>query len=173
MLEAAPSKSTPSSLNPPSSDYKVAPDAPPIQRLAGRGHLVPILGVAVDGTNESDFHLNGETVDFVPKPPGLQNAKDIYALYVANDSMYPRFSSGEVFYVNPHRVPSIGDDVVIELIPDTEGDSAGPGYLKRLKHRSPGKIIVEQFNPPREIEFASDAVKLIHRVVPWQEALGL
>lgn len=105
------------------------------------------------------------------RPPGLANARDIFALYVVNDSMYPAWREGALFYVNPNRPPVIGDDVVVEVKPQIEGE-AGAAFLKRLKARRGNTIVVEQFNPPKEIEFDRDAVRL-YRVIPWEEALGL
>ena len=133
---------------------------------------VPILGIAIAG-DDADFTFNGEVVDRAPRPAGLLNTKDAFALYVPTDSMYPAFRSGEVFFINPNRQATIGDDVVVELFPEGDGNAAGKGFLKRLKSRTASKIVVEQFNPPMDIEFDRKRVKALHRVVPWQEAMGL
>ncbi len=91
--------------------------------------------------------------------------------------MYPAHREGSVLYVNPDRPASIGDDVVIELYSDSESDDlqhkSGKGYIKRLVRRTPTKIVVEQFNPPAEIEFERERVKSLHRVVPWDELLSI
>lgn len=131
---------------------------------------VPVYGSAVAG-EDADFSLNGTETDRVARPVGLANAKGIFALYTVNDSMYPAWRENSLFFVNPHRRPSIGDDVVVELISDDPG-VPGKAYLKRLKARTPTKIVVEQFNPPKDIEFERGAVRL-YRVIPWEEALGL
>lgn len=132
---------------------------------------VPVLGVSMGGDGH-DFQFNGETVDHVRRPLGIAKAKRAYATYVVGDSMVPAFREGAVLFVNPDRPPSIGDDVVIELHPIREGEP-GPGYIKRLKKRTPTKIIVEQFNPPDDLEFDLADVKAMHRVVPWNELLGI
>lgn len=132
---------------------------------------VPVLGTAVGGA-DGEFTLNGETIQFIPRPPGLTSVRKLYALYVSNDSMSPRYEHGDLIYVNPTRDPSIGDDVVIELH-GAEGAPNGPGYIKRLRSRSASKIVVEQFNPAMEIEFDRAEVKNLHRVVPIRELLGI
>jgi phage repressor protein C with HTH and peptisase S24 domain len=147
-----------------------APEAPQFAQIQGLARDIPVFGVAVGG-NDGDFRLNGTEVDRVVRPHGLVNAKGVFALYVVNDSMYPAWREGALFYVNPNRAPAIGDDVVVEMIPIAEGEP-GAAFLKRLKARRGDKIIVEQFNPPKEIEFDRGAVRL-YRVIPWEEALGL
>ena len=147
-----------------------APEAPQFEDIVGLARDVPVFGNAVAG-EDADFHLNGTETDRAIRPPGLANAKGIFALYVVNDSMYPAWREGALFYVNPNRTPAIGDDVVIE-VEDGPQNEPKPAFLKRLKARRGPTIVVEQFNPPKEIEFSRHSVR-IYRVVPWEEALGL
>lgn len=76
-------------------------------------------------------------------------------------------------YVNPDKPPAVGDDVVIELHPIDDASGPGSGYIKRLKKRTSTRLIVEQFNPPQDIEFDLADVKSCHRIVPWNELLGI
>jgi phage repressor protein C with HTH and peptisase S24 domain len=153
----------------PASSVRPAPDAPSFEALQGLARDVPVYGIAVAG-EDADFRLNGNEVDRAVRPPGLKNVKGLFALYVSNDSMYPAWREGALFYVNPNRPPKVGDDVVVEYHP-LDGEP-GAAFLKRLKSRSRGKYVVEQFNPPQELEFEQSQVRL-YRVVPWEEALGL
>ncbi|WP_244276389.1 XRE family transcriptional regulator [Methylobacterium indicum] len=156
-----------------------APGAPS-DALAARVNWpldVPVLGVTVGG-EDSDFQFSGETVDYVRRPVGIANAKRAYATYVVGDSMLPAFKEGSIIYVNPDKPPAIGDNVVIELYPDSfSGDhgehKSGKGYIKELVRRTPTKIVVKQWNPVLEIEFDRDTIKEMHRVVPWNELLGV
>ena len=158
---------------------RMAPDAP-TEALAASVNWpldVPVLGVTVGG-HDGDFQFNGETVDHVRRPVGIANAKRAYATYVVGESMHPVFKEGSLIYVNPDKPPAIGDNVVIELYPDSlrgdqTGQEAGKGYIKELVKRTPTKIIVRQWNPPMEIEFDRDTIKEMHRVVPWNELLGV
>ncbi|MDX6806338.1 helix-turn-helix domain-containing protein [Terrihabitans rhizophilus] len=130
---------------------------------------VPVLGTASGGTS-GDFLMNGDTIDFVRRPPGAATLKGTFALYVTGASMYPRFDEGQLVYVSSARPPAIGDDVIVELHPEHDGE-AGRGFIKRLKKRTPTKVVVEQFNPATEIEFDADEVKQILRIIPWTELL--
>lgn len=151
-------------------ELQEAPEAPPYESIVGLARDIPVLGNAVAG-RDADFRLNGSETDRAIRPPGLAKAKGIFALYTVNDSMYPAWRENALFYVNPYRTPRIGDDVVVEIISESVGEP-GAAFLKRLKARRGDKVIVEQFNPPLDIEFERDSVRL-YRVIPWEEALGL
>lgn len=132
---------------------------------------VPVLGNAVGG-DDGDFEFNGQTIDYIRRPPGIATLKDVFGLYVAGTSMYPRFEEGEPVYLSSARPPALGDYVVLELLPEREGDPS-KGFIKRLARRTPTKIVVEQFNPPRELEFSRDRIKAIFRIIPMAELVGL
>lgn len=156
----------------PDVDLSKADPAPPLHRFGGPRD-VPVLGTAVGGGDEDgDFRFNGETIDYAPRPPGIANRKDVYCLYVENDSMYPRFDPGVRLYVDPHRPARAGDDVVVELVGAGEGEP-GKGFIKRLVRKTPGRVILEQFNPPKQLEFDAQEVKSLHRVIPYDELLGV
>jgi phage repressor protein C with HTH and peptisase S24 domain len=146
----------------------------PASAISGMRDLpkdVPVYGVAAGGA-DADFHTNGEVIDYVRRPPGIANVRKAYAVYVVGDSMSPRYEEGELVYVNPTRPPSIGDYILIELHAEN-GHRAGRGYIKKLKSRTGSRIICEQFNPKRDIEFETNTIKLMHRVIPWGELLGV
>jgi len=132
---------------------------------------VKVLGVAIGGS-EGDFLINGEVVDRVRRPPALVDVKDAFALYLAGDSMAPRYEPGDLIYLNPARAPRPGDDVVIELLPERDGDGH-PAYVKRLLRRSPTAVKVAQFNPQKEIEIPTKRIRAIYRVMSAAELLGV
>lgn len=133
---------------------------------------VPVLGVAVGG-EQADFYTQGEIIDLVRRPPGAGALSSVYALYVVGSSMSPRYEEGELIYLSQARTPSIGDYVVVELKPKKEGDLEGAGFLKKLVKRTTTTLVCEQFNPPKELVFALDDIKTLHRVIPWTELLGI
>ena len=132
---------------------------------------VPVFGFAVGG-QRGEFHMNGEESDYAPRPPSLSQAKNVFAIYVFNDSMWPRFAPGDRLYVNPDRPPHIGDDVLVELHP-AEGDRNGDAFIKRLVRRTAKEIICEQFNPAGEVVFERPRVRNLYRIVPMNELLGM
>lgn len=152
----------------PSSVRRVALPAP------ARGSMqndVPVKGNAAGGSG-ADFYMNGETIDYVRRPPGVARQAGIFALYVVGTSMYPKYEDGNLIYASSSRSPSIGDFVVVELHPSEDGGDT-PGFIKRLIKRTASKIICEQFNPPKTVEFELRRVKALHRVVPLEELLGV
>lgn len=132
---------------------------------------VPVLGTVVGGS-QSDFHLNGDTVDWARRPPGLALVRDAYAVFVTGDSMAPRFEPGEMLFANPGRPPRSGDDVIVQIHPEDDGEPV-PCFVKRFVKRTPSLVICEQFNPPRTVEYTLSAVLAIHRIMPLSELFGI
>lgn len=132
---------------------------------------VPVLGIAVGGS-EADFYLNGQTIDYVRRPPGIANLKDVFAIYVAGSSMHPRFEEGELVYATAVRPPRQGDYVLVEMHASELGEP-GAAFLKRFQRRAGSHIICQQFNPPADLEYEFDEIKRIYRVIPTNELMGV
>jgi phage repressor protein C with HTH and peptisase S24 domain len=141
------------------------PDMPALSRIPELG-----IGVASIDEDESAFQFNGQAVDHVARPPGLANRTDVFALRVANLSMWPKYRDGERIYVDTKR-PAIEDFVVIELKSSIEG-VPGNAYVKLLVARDSRKVTVEQFNPPGRLEFAQNEILRTFRVIPTEELWG-
>ncbi|WP_298967691.1 helix-turn-helix transcriptional regulator [uncultured Methylobacterium sp.] len=153
------------------TEFKDAPEAPPVHS-ATFPRDIPIRGICVGG-EDADFTVNGETGDYARRPPGLAGKRNVYALHVVGESMYPAHREGALIYVDPSRRPSVGEDAIVELHPeDPELGDPGRGFIKRLKRRAGSKMIFEQFNPPIELEFETASIKNMHRVIPWEEVIG-
>lgn len=131
--------------------------------LPAQGELprdVPVYGVAVGGS-DATFRLEHQAVDYVRRAPGIMHSKQVFAFYVANESMEPAFRHGALIFCDAGRPARVGDDVVIELRPKIEGDPAGC-LLKRLVRRGSDKVTVEQFNPAGRFDIpTSDVVRVI------------
>ena len=115
--------------------------------------------------------MNGQVIDYVRRPRKLEGRTDVFGLYVVEDSMSPRWDPGDPIFVEANRAPSIGDYVVVELYPD-DGSPERPAHLKKLIRVSGSKIIVEQHNPPKRIEYDRRQVLRLYRVIPYPELLG-
>jgi phage repressor protein C with HTH and peptisase S24 domain len=122
------------------------------------------------GGDDGDFTFNGEVNGFVRRPPGIANLRNVFALHVLSTSMVPKFEPGELIIVGG-REPVPGDHVVIEMFPENEGE-AGKSFVKKLIRRTAKEIVVEQYNPVKEITFDRFAVKALWRVIPTKELLG-
>ncbi|AWN43135.1 hypothetical protein DK389_24885 [Methylobacterium durans] len=127
------------------------------------GPPLDVIGV-VKGGDDGRLVYNGQVIETIPRPPILENVEDAYATYVAGDSMRPRFKEGEKVWVHPHRPARRGDDVVVQLYPEQEGD-APEGYIKEFVRYSGSKLVLYQHNPKGEIEIDRKLVKSIHVIV--------
>jgi len=124
---------------------------------------LPIYGSARGGIDGS-FEMNGQSMDYVERPPSLAAARNAYAVYVQGDSMWPRFEAGWLLHVNPNRPVRKGDNVVVQI--KAEDEHAPPlAYIKLYEATTPTKLIVSQFNPKKDLEWPLDDVVSIHRVV--------
>ncbi len=109
-------------------------------------------------------------IDYVRRPPALEHAKDIYAIYVSGDSMTPAHNPGDLRFVHPHKACRPGDTVIVK----TRAHAGDPeqSYIKRLTKRMPGKILLEQLNPPANLEIPTDFIVHMHRVLTTNELFG-
>lgn len=118
---------------------------------------IPIRGYAKGG-QKGFFFDNGSPIGMAPAPPQLQDVNGAYAVFVHDDSMEPRYFSGELAYVNPHKPVRPGDHVVIEM-------TDGQAFVKRLERRTQKTLTCKQYNPPKMLEYEASRVKSVHRVV--------
>lgn len=171
---------------PPSGEAKPAPETPAEPPLPPGEDLipapmisrhdmpadVPVYGTAVGGA-VGDFQLNGQLVDYIRRPPALRSARNAFAIFYANDSMYPAFEAGDPLYVNPAIPPRAGDYIIIEMHPARDG-TPGAAYVKRLVRKTEKTLICSQYNPARDdLKFEMAKIKAIWRVVPTRELLGV
>lgn len=161
--------SAPSAL----SDPIVAPrsEAPtkPNQRPAPTHWIgardLPVMGTVVAGS-DGMFLMNGEVHDYIERPPSLQGVTNAYAVYVADTSMVPRYFPGETLHIHPGRAIASGDDsfVVVQIKPEADGE-APRALVKRFKRRTSTSLVLEQFNPHRELEFPLSQVASVHLII--------
>jgi len=133
---------------------------------------VPIYGATTaGGPDDGAFNMAAEIIDYGRRPPALANAQDLYGLYVASGSMEPVYRRGDLVYVRRRIPPRQGDDVILQIKPDQPGEQPRC-FIKRLVRRTATQIVVEQFNPPGQIEYPIDRVYEMHRVMTMAEVLG-
>lgn len=128
---------------------------------------VPAYGQAMGG-DDGFFVLNGNKIADVLAPPSVSGVRDAYAVYVAGDSMEPRYEAGEVVFVNPNLPVRRGDYVVVQV--QVDGEDVPRGYIKRFLRMSDDGLVLQQFNPAKDIRFNKAAVVSVHRVVASAES---
>ncbi|WP_426163034.1 S24 family peptidase [Sandarakinorhabdus sp. DWP1-3-1] len=143
-------------------------DVPIVGTAQGADFALEQDGLAV--LIEQTEMMPGEIRGYTRRPPRISGNKAIYAMQVAGSSMEPRFEIGEVIYVDPRRIPGIGDYVVVQL--RNGDDEVICAMVKRLARRNASTIELEQFNPQQRFSLKTCQVAAVHRVVPWSEMLG-
>ena len=132
---------------------------------------LPVMGNASCG-DDGLFELNGQILDHVRRPPRLMGVKDAYALWISGESMAPWREHGGLVVVHPHQPVRVNDYVVVQLKSDgTDGNR--PAYIKRLLRRTGSSLVLLQHNPRKEITLALSKVSAVHRILDWDEAMGI
>lgn len=151
------------------TQIRVTPNAsyPPEYFEFGPARRVPLYGQTEAGPN-GKFIMNGMRVTDVFCPPGLEEVPTAYAVRVYGTSMEPRFKAGETVWLNPELPIRSGDDVVVQLKPDVDGDELA-SYIKEFRSKSSKALRLWQHNPeegePKELVFDIDRVFSVHKVV--------
>lgn len=161
----------PSPLSPTSSMALKSPQPPPtFPRLDDMPRDVPVEGTAA-GNVSGAFQIVGGPVDFVRRPPGIAGAKDVYALYVVGESMFPRFDEGELIYVHPGRPVHPGHYVVV--VQKTADHESPQAYVKRLVRRDDKTLVLEQLNPQKTLKLPANTVQSVHRILTMNDLHGV
>lgn len=147
--------------------HRLARASAPRQKLL---RDLPILGQA--GASIIGSIAIDEPIGYEIRPPALAQVPDAYALYVAGDSMEPRYFSGELVYVNPRRPCRAGDDVVVQV----RENGVIVGYVKKLIRRGDQQVICTQYNnynlnKPIEISYPAGVVQAVHRLLTAHELM--
>jgi phage repressor protein C with HTH and peptisase S24 domain len=141
-------------------DGHAVPNAVIGDKLTNGGHYIPLYGHAVGGL-DGEFVLNGNKLDDITAPPNLSPANGAYAVTCAGESMEPRFFDGEIVFVDPtHRVRR-GDFVVAQIRNPNEGNPP-LAYIKRFVRHNDAELILEQYNPGKELRFGHADVVSVH-----------
>ena len=150
-------------LDAKASSLSEKPNAVIGDKLTEQGEYIPLYGHAVGGV-DGEFVLNGNKLDEILSPPGLSRARGAYAVTCAGESMEPRYFDGETVYVDPMKRVARGDFVVAQIKHPDEG-SPPLAYIKRFVRRNDKEMVLEQFNPAKELRFPHDTVVSVHYIV--------
>ncbi len=121
---------------------------------------------------QTEVHMSAP-LDFMARPIGVTGRPDLYVVEVSGHSMEPRHEPGRRLLVDPRRTPGIGEDVVVQLRgPTFDGEEVRHVLIKQLVRRRPGAVVLRQFNPRVEFAVPTEQVSAVHRVMPWDEAMG-
>ncbi|NRP73922.1 hypothetical protein ILFOPFJJ_04843 [Ensifer psoraleae] len=137
------------------------PNAEVGARIVGQGKKIPVFGQAVGGV-DGEFLMNGNVLYEVMAPPILSDISGAYAVSVSGDSMSPRYEDGEVCFVDPSRRVKRGDYVIAQI--RLEENGALLAYVKKFVRHNSAELVLEQFNPPKELRFDANTVHSVHYI---------
>lgn len=122
---------------------------------------IPVYGKAVGG-EDGEFEWNGDILYEVMAPPILSGVQGAYAVRVAGESMEPRYEDGEIAFVDPNRRVKRGDYVIAQI--QYEDNGMPLAYIKRFVSHNSKELVVEQFNPAKELRFPHSSVVSVHYI---------
>ena len=120
-------------------------------------------GQAIAG-EDGKFPMNGEELMEVLCPPQLAEQPGAYAIRIMGDSMWPRYEDGEIAFVNPYKHVRKGEYVVAQIMGD-DSYEAPYAFVKRFLRFTGKDLVLEQFNPARELRFPREKVVSVHCIV--------
>ena len=78
--------------------------------------------------------------------------------------MEPRYYPGEMIYVHPGRLVTVGSYVLVQLRAKS-GGKLPLALIKRLAKETRAKIVLEQFNPAELFAVALKDIVSMHRII--------
>lgn len=138
------------------------PNAKIGDRVQSAGRKIPVYGQAVGGV-DGEFVMNGNQLFEVLCPPNISPGTKAYAVVISGDSMEPRYFDGEIAFVDPYRRVRRGDFVVAQIRLEEHGPPLA--YVKRFVRHNNDELVLEQFNPAKELRFPHATVESVHVVV--------
>ncbi|QRY69201.1 helix-turn-helix transcriptional regulator [Ensifer sp. PDNC004] len=142
-----------------SDDPFELPNAKIGDKIVGHGRKIPVYGQAVGGV-DGEFLMNGTVLFEVMAPPVISHISDAYAVAVSGESMAPRYEDGEVCFIDPRRRVRKGDYVVAQI--RVNEHSIPHAYVKKFVRHNSIELVLEQFNPPKELRFPASSVVSVH-----------
>lgn len=130
---------------------------------------IPILGTAAGSDGTGALQLSNDTIGYAYRAPSLTGRNGVYALYVQGDSMEPKLNQGDLIIVDPNIPPKAGDDVVVSLKENKNGDT--DAYIKTFRRFAGNQILCKQYNPEKELSFDRMKYK-IHKVLKTEDFFG-
>ena len=100
----------------------------------------------------------------IEAPSQLADVADAYAVRVVGESMEPRYFPGEIVYCHPN-MPLRKGDFVVAQISENGNEGSLQGFVKRLVSIDDTKLVLAQYNPPKEMKFPRNRVHSVHKVV--------
>jgi transcriptional regulator with XRE-family HTH domain len=128
-----------------------------IQPPRGGGYpLLPVYG-QVDALSDELRNFTKPT-SHLPAPPALASCAKAFALYVVDETMEPRFSLGDIVFVNPEKPLTPRCYVLIIRNNDT-------GIIRQFLTKKNGAVVYRDLAERAEKSLLFTEIKHIYRIV--------
>lgn len=119
---------------------------------------LPVYG-ARGGDGSGVIMLNKrEPIDWVARPPELQNVAEAFAVVISGDSMEPRYHEGEIAWIHPGKPCLAKKGVLIEF-------EDGHALVKEFVNQTSDTLRVRQYNPAKVLTFRRGDFLRIYRII--------
>ncbi len=127
------------------------------QKLFGKTKDLPIRGRA-QGGDEGSMVIEEQPIDWTFRPADLQGVHGAFAVFVTGNSMQPKYCNHDIAYIHPHKAPRAGRHVLIET-------SNHAGFIKQFKRWDGDDLVLQQYNPDKEIRIERQNVRKVMLVI--------
>ncbi len=118
---------------------------------------LPIRGRA-QGGEDGNLMIEENPVDWTFRPADLQGIHGAFAVFVTGNSMIPKYKNQDIAYIHPNKPPRRGRYILIE----TKSNS---GFIKQFIRWNKDTLIVQQFNPSKELHFKRSDIQNVMLVI--------
>ena len=128
--------------------------------VSATAKTIPLYGAAQGGVGVEITDVSSP-IDEIEAPSFLNSVTDGYAVYITGSSMEPRFRSGEIAFVHPHKPVRAGDDVIVQI----ESDGKRHAIIKQFKRFDDDAVVLEQHNPQKQLTYQKSEISALHSVI--------
>lgn len=118
---------------------------------------LPIRGLA-QASIHAALSLSDTPIAYAERPPQLAGNNQAFAVWVAGQSMVPRYRPGEIVFVDPNKPLTPGCSVVLVLSDNT-------AFIKDYVGENRHSATVRQYNPARTMDIDRKKISGIYRIV--------
>ncbi len=130
---------------------------PPAQPAESQSRKLRVFGYAATSDGDRIAIASDRILDMMEIPAELDPSTHFVILPIGS-SMEPRIFAGEPQVVRRNYPPGRDRLVLIEF-------NDGTGVIKSYRGQKDGRVFVEQYNPPKTLDYDASTVKALHAIV--------
>ncbi len=132
--------------------------------------LATIPVYQIERNHHGDYFLSSPPIitDRLTSPAQFATSHSLYAIYMPNSIMEPRFMVGELIIADTSRPPQMGEDCII--CENTEDEKLQKIAVGRFIAMDDDNVITQQFNPNKENIFPLNQISL-HRILRLKDII--